>query len=188
MKSHLLKYSNFTQEEIDMILGYTEQRVFKKKEMIITSGNISNYQYFIKQGCVRGYIIDYNGKEYNIAFGFENFWFGDMESFENHTAATYNYQALEPVTLLVISKENWDVLSTKIPAFITYQSNLYKNAMIYQQQRIAEHFMQSAEERYFNLIHKHPEVLQRISLKHIASYLGISAEFVSILRKKIAHQ
>ncbi|AWM14947.1 hypothetical protein DI487_14540 [Flavobacterium sediminis] len=184
MKDHLLKYNDFTENEINYILNLTEEKEFKKKEHILTSGDKELYQYFILSGCIRGYIIDFNGKEHNIEFGFQNYWFGDMESFAHGTDATYNYQALEDLTILAISKRNWDKLSEEIPAFIKYTSELYRNAMIFQQKRIAEHFILTAEQRYFNLIANHPDILQRISLKNIASYLGITAEFISILRKK----
>jgi len=184
MKDHLLKYSDFTEDEINYILNQTEKKIFKKKEHILKAGDKELYQYFILSGCIRGYIIDFNGKEHNIEFGFQNYWFGDMESFAHGTNATYNYQALEDLTILAISKHNWDKLSEEIPSFIKYTSNLYRNAMISQQKRIAEHFTLTAEQRYFNLITNHPDILQRISLKNIASYLGITAEFISILRKK----
>ena len=184
MKSHLLTYSNFTEEEIAKVLYHFEEKSFKKKELILEAGQIERHQYFITQGCVRGYIIDYNGKEHNIAFGFEDFWFGDMESFLNNTNACYNYQVLENLTVLAISRNNWDKLTDELPSFIKYASTLFRNAMIFQQKRIAEHFMHTAEQRYYNLIEKHPDILQRISLKNIASYLGVSPEYISILRKK----
>ncbi|MBR9854446.1 MAG: Crp/Fnr family transcriptional regulator [Algicola sp.] len=186
MKSHLLTYSDFTEEEIAQVLYHFEEKRFKKKDFIIRTGQIDRYQYFISHGCVRGYIVDYNGKEHNIAFRFEEFWFGDMESFTNNTKAHYNYQALEDLTVLAISKTNWDKISNEIPAFVEYSRNLFRNAMISQQNRIAKHLMQTAEQRYEQLITEHPHVLQRISLKNIASYLGVTPEFISILRKKVA--
>ncbi|GLU44372.1 Crp/Fnr family transcriptional regulator [Allomuricauda sp. NBRC 101325] len=188
MKSHLLAYSHFTEEEIAKVLYHFEEKKFKKRDLVIEAGHVDSYQYFITQGCVRGYIVDYNGKEHNIAFGFEEFWFGDMESFTNNTKAHYNYQALEDLTVLAISKSNWDKISNEVPAFIEYSRNLFRNAMIFQQNRIAKHLMQTAEQRYEQLIYENPKVLQRISLKNIASYLGVTPEFISILRKKAAQK
>ncbi|GLB48628.1 Crp/Fnr family transcriptional regulator [Neptunitalea lumnitzerae] len=185
MKNHLLTYGSFSEYEIDKIVNeYSEELTFKKRDYIVTAGEVSHYQYFILEGCMRGFIIDYQGKEHNIIFGFEDFWFGDMESFDSGKAAIYNFQALEPLKLLAISKENWDKISTEIPSFIAYKCKLFQNAMMFQQMRIAEHLTQSAEQRYYNLLQKYPDVIFRISLKNIASYLGISPEFVSILRKR----
>lgn len=188
MKSHLLTYSHFTEEEIAKVLYHFEEKKFKKKALVIQAGQVDRYQYFISRGCVRGYIVDYNGKEHNIAFGFEEFWFGDMQSFTNNTKANYNYQALEDLTVYAISKTNWDKISNEVPPFVEYSRNLFRNAMIFQQNRIAKHLMQTAEQRYEALITEHPDILQRISLKNIASYLGVTPEFISILRKKAARR
>lgn len=184
MKSHLLSHGTFTEAEIARVLSHFEEKRYRKKEYILQAGSIERYQYFIEEGCIRGFIIDYQGKEHNIAFGFKDYWFGDMESFVNHTKANYNFQALEALTVLAISKDHWDKLTEEIPAFASYASDLFRNAMIFQQNRIADHFMYSAEQRYFNLIEKFPEILTHISLKNIASYLGVTPEFISILRKK----
>lgn len=184
LHQHLLTHSHFSKKEVAVVLACFEEQTFKKKAMIIEAGDRETFQYFIVKGCVRGYIIDYQGKEHNIIFGFENFWFGDIESFDHRTSATLNFEALEPVKALAISKEKWDMLTEEVPSYTAYKANLFRNSMISQQRRMAEHFMYTAEQRYLDLVATHPEFLQRISLKNIASYLGISPEFVSMLRKK----
>lgn len=184
LKEHLLTYAHFSEDEISQILSCFEEKVYKKKEHTLKADEVEHFQYFIIEGCVRGYVIDFNGKEHNITFGFEGFWFGDIESFVNQTNACYNFQALENLKVLAISKKNWDELIETIPAFVQYASQLFKNAMVFQQKRISNHFMLTAEERYFKLIESRPDILQRISLKNIATYLGVTPEFISILRKK----
>ncbi|CAM3902948.1 MULTISPECIES: Crp/Fnr family transcriptional regulator [Flavobacterium] len=184
MKDHLLKYGNFNKEEVNAILSHFETKEYKKKEFLLQTGHISNQEYFIIKGCIRCFVIDYNGKEHNILFGTENHWIGDLQSFIQENEATYNIQALENTTVLTISKEKWNHLLETYPSFSRYSITLYQNAFIKQQQRIIESFTLTAEQRFQNLITKFPHLLQRISQKHIASYLGITPEFLSLLRKK----
>lgn len=184
MKEHLLLYGNFKTEEINTILSHFEEKEYKKKDFLLHAGHISNQEYFILNGSIRCFVIDYNGKEHNILFGTENHWIGDLQSFIHENEATYNIQALENTTVLTISKEKWDYLLMSTPSFSRYAITLYQNAFIKQQQRIIESFTLTAEQRFQNLITKFPYILQRISQKHIASYLGITPEFLSLLRKK----
>lgn len=184
MREHLKSYVDFSEEELDVIEDYFERVSYAKRDHILSAGDIEHFQHFIVKGSVRGYIVDYQGKEHNIVFGFENHWFSDMESFVNGSPASYSFQALEPLEVLVISKPDWEFLIDRFPHFAEYSSTLFRNAMVFQQRRIAEHFMQTAEERYACVINTYPDILQRISLKNIASYLGVTPEFISILRKK----
>ena len=152
--------------------------------MLLLEGNIARYERFIVKGCIRCFVTDFNGKEHNIQFDIENHWFGDSQSFEHRTPATYNFQALEETTVLAINKTNWDKLSNEISAFGDYTRLLFRNSMIAQQNRIVDHFTLTAQQRYQKLFVQHPEFLQRISQKNIASYLGITPEFLSLLRRR----
>lgn len=184
LRQHLLTYNQFTEDELALIESCFREKKYSKREHVIQAGDVEHFQYFITKGCVRGYIVDYNGKEHNIVFGFEKHWFSDMESFVNGSPASFNFQALEELHVLVISKSDWDMLMDKVPHFAEYSGILFRNAMIFQQKRISEHFMQTAEQRYACVMQTYPDIQQRISLKNIASYLGVTPEFISILRKK----
>jgi CRP-like cAMP-binding protein len=184
LKDHLLKYGNFNKDEVNAILSHFETKEYKKNEYLLQAGHVSNQEYFILNGCIRCFVIDYNGKEHNILFGNENYWIGDLQSFIHETEATYNMQALENTTVLTISKEKWNHLLDTYPSFSRYSITLYQNAFIKQQQRIIESFTLTAEQRFQIFTTKFPHLLQRISQKHIASYLGITPEFLSLLRKK----
>lgn len=188
MKNHLLKYASFTEEELDKVLSQFEEQSFSIKEMLLLEGNIARYEYFIVKGCVRCFVTDYNGKEHNIQFAVENYWFGDSQSFVHKTPATYNFQAIENLQVLAIKKDSWDKLIKEIPAFSNYSRILFRNAMITQQTRIVDYFTLTAEQRYKKLLEHHPDFFQRISQKNIASYLGITPEFLSLLRKKASQK
>ncbi|MEO0404229.1 MAG: Crp/Fnr family transcriptional regulator, partial [Bacteroidota bacterium] len=134
--------------------------------------------------CVRTFIHDINGTEHNLTFSLENWWFGDLQSFINGTPALMNIQALEALDTLSISKSNWDLLTEECPAFMRYTRVLFRNTMFAHENRILQNLSLTAEERYDQFLEQYAELAQRISQKHIASYLGITPEFLSMIRKK----
>ena len=125
-------------------------------------------------------------KESNIIllFVLKNIGLEICKVFIEGSRASYNYQALEALHTIAISKRNWDKLTIDIPKFQVYTGKLYRNAMIFQRKRMAEHFMLTTKERYDNLLNKHDNLIERVNLKNIASYLGVTPECISKLRKK----
>ncbi|MEM9544869.1 MAG: Crp/Fnr family transcriptional regulator [Bacteroidota bacterium] len=157
---------------------------FSKREQLLFSGNHSFDLYFVEKGCLRTFVTDYNGVEHNISFSIENWWAGDLQSFLNKESAVYSIQALENTTVLAINKTNWDYLVEKVPAFLGYTRVLFRNHIFSQQNRISQNLSFTAMERYDYFQQNYPDQFQRISQKHLASYLGITPEFLSMLRKK----
>ncbi|MEM8901869.1 MAG: Crp/Fnr family transcriptional regulator [Bacteroidota bacterium] len=184
MKEYLLTYKIFTEEEAERIVLFFKKRFYKKKELILSKGELTKQVFFINQGCVRLFLIDFNGKEHTILFGTEGYWMGDLQSFTDQTPASYNYQATEDTEVLSIDKSSWDQLMREEPNFVKYVGILFRNALIEQQKRIVEIFTLPAEERYEKLIKHRPDILNRVPQKHLASYIGITPEFLSQIRKK----
>lgn len=185
MDKLLSKYGDiFTEKEISEILPFFEEKEFKKNQFLLETGNYSHYEYYIIKGSVRCYVIDYNGKEHNILLGTEDFWIGDLHSFLNKTQASYTIQALEYTKVLSINRENWNIANSTQKAFFKYTRTLFKNATIAQQERIVDMLSLTAKQRYQKLINKQPQILKRFSQKHIASFLGITPEFLSFIRKQ----
>lgn len=182
----LFRNTNLNTEEISRLLEVFEEKSFKKKDLLIKRGDVADHVFLIKKGCVRLFLLDYNGKEHSILFGTEGYWMGDLESFSEGAAATYNYQALEPTEVLLIRKSSWDKLLEQEPSFVKYTRELSRKALITQQRRIVEIFTLSAEQRYENLINSRPDIITRVPQKYIASYIGITPEFLSTIRSKRA--
>ncbi|MEM7298257.1 MAG: Crp/Fnr family transcriptional regulator, partial [Bacteroidota bacterium] len=128
--------------------------------------------------------IDFNGAEHNMSFAVENWWSGDLQSFLNQERATCNIQALEESIVLSINQENWNTLVKEVPVFVSYTRVLFRNKMFAQQNRIVQSLSLPAKERYQLFLEEYPDLSQRIPQKHIASYLGITPEFLSMLRAK----
>ncbi|MEM6630478.1 MAG: Crp/Fnr family transcriptional regulator [Bacteroidota bacterium] len=184
LQTHLLTYDIFTEEQLTKIVSFFEKKVFKKKELIVRKGDVTHHVFFINRGCVRLFLIDYAGKEHTILFGTEGYWMGDLQGFIYESLASYTYQAIEDTEVLAISKSSWDKLMQEEPGFVKYVSILFRNGLIEQQNRIVEFFTLTAEERYERFIQTRPKLLNRVPQKYIATYIGITPEFLSQIRKK----
>ena len=114
----------------------------------------------------------------------ENWWFGDLQSFINKSPASFNIQALEETTVLSISRKSWDILLNEVPEFVVYTRVLFRNTMFSHENRILQNLSYTAEERYRYFLEEYPNLSLRISQKQMASYLGITPEFLSMLRRK----
>jgi len=170
---------------LSLITGRCRAQYFPKKAHLLHQEEFAKQVHFILQGCVRTYVFDYNGVEHTLSFSMEDYWFGDLQSFIRNTPASFNIQALEDTHVLSISQRDWEELLAEVPEFVSYTRILFRNTMFSHENRILQGLSYTAEERYRRFLAAYPTLPQRISQKHIASYLGITPEFLSMLRKKI---
>ena len=184
LADHIKSIIAISESRLEFLCDKFEENTFPKKEHLLQTKNTTRKVHFILSGCVRTYIFDLNGVEHNITFAMENWWFGDLQSFINKTPASFNIQALEETTVLSISRKNWDTLLNEIPEFVDYTRILFRNTMFSHENRILQNLSFTAEERYRHFLQDYPNLSQRISQKHIASYLGITPEFLSMIRRK----
>ncbi len=156
--------------------------ILKKKDHYLKMGTICRYGGFVVKGCFRNYVISSEGKEINTQFGFENWWIGDIGSFVNRTPSQINVQALEDCYILTISANDHEALLAKSECFTEYTRKLRSSAhlaAVMRYSKLSEH----ADKRYELLLENYPGIEQRISQKHIASYLQITPEALSRLKK-----
>ncbi|MEM9078160.1 MAG: Crp/Fnr family transcriptional regulator [Bacteroidota bacterium] len=184
LAEHIKSIVAISDEQLVKLCDRFVEKRFSKKEHVLHITNQVNEVYFILKGCVRTYVHDLNGVEHNITFSMEDWWFGDLQSYIKKTPASFTIQALEDLTVLAISRENWNVLLQEIPEFVEYTRVLFRNTMFSHENRILQNLSYTAEERYRYFLENYPNLSQRISQKHIASYLGITPEFLSMLRRK----
>lgn len=182
--AHIKSFSPISADKLSSITEKFFQKSILKKKHILLTGDRVNEVHFIVSGCVRTYVYGLNGAEHNITFSMENWWFGDLQGFINNTPASFNIQTLEDTIVLSISKENWDILIHEIPEFVSYTRILFRNTMFAHENRILQNLSYTAEERYQYFLKQYPSLSQRISQKHIASYLGITPEFLSMIRSR----
>lgn len=169
---------------MDFVISLLEHRAIKKKELLIRSGDVCRYDYFVNNGCLKVCYLDNKDAECIIKFAVENWWVVDLDSFLHRKPSFYYIQAVEDTQLFQLSKSNYDLLHREIPVFHKFSSERWQNGFIALQQRIIQNLSLTAEERYYHFKEKYPDLETRISQKLIAAYLGITPEFLSVLRKK----
>ncbi|WP_343308154.1 Crp/Fnr family transcriptional regulator [Chitinophaga niabensis] len=180
IKAHI----SLDKEETEFFLRLIKPNTIKRKDFLLKQGEICRYESFITKGCLRVYTLDNNGVEHVVMFGVENWWVSDLRSFLMQTPAQYMIDALEDTEVLQISKPDIDRLYERVPKFERFFRIILQNAFVAHQQRIEQNLSSSAEERYRFFTEKYPHMDQRIPQKQIASYLGITPVFLSILRRK----
>jgi CRP/FNR family transcriptional regulator, anaerobic regulatory protein len=160
-------------------------RRVKKRQFILQEGEICAYNTYVLEGCFKMYLVDPNGKEHNLQFAIENWWIGDIGSFHNDIPTKLNIEALENSIVLQIKKEDQLKLFLDYPKFNRIFRVLAENAMVALQRRVLQNISSTAEERYLDFLERHPQLFNRISNVQIASYLGVTPEFLSTIRKKL---
>ena len=185
---NISRFIQLTPEETEYFTAILKPRTLRKRQYLVQAGDVFRYECFVVKGCLRTYLVDEKGQEHVVMFAMEEWWTGDMNSFLSGQPAIYNVDALEDSELLLIEKSNLEKLYTDIPKFDRFFRLLLQNAFISMQRRIADNLSIPAEERYINFTNKFPQLEQRVPLRHIASYLGITPESLSRIRKQIAEK
>jgi CRP-like cAMP-binding protein len=139
----------------------------------------------VVSGCLRSYYTDEHGKEHILQFAPEDWWTGDMQSLLKNTPALLSVDALEDTVVLLIDKPSQDQLFERVPKFERFFRILIQNAFMAQQRRTLSNLSKTAEERYAEFRRLYPSLDGRVPQKHIASYLGMTPEFLSTVRKRV---
>jgi len=160
----------------------------KKRERLLTAGEISRKVYFIEKGCLRQYLVNRDGDERNIYFKVEGGWCSELESFLNNKPTDLNIQALEDSDLISFNQKNWIYAVTRIPPFTMYFIKAQQETNYMLKKRLGEATIETPEEKYRRLIEEEPGLLMRLPLIQIALYLGVTPETLSRIRKKISRR
>lgn len=164
---------------------WKERRV-KRRQLILQEGDVCKHNTFVVEGCLKMYMVDPKGKEHNLQFAIENWWIGDINSFHSEKPSRLYIEAMENSVILQCAKEEQLKLFVEYPKFNRIFRVLSENAMVSLQNRILQYISSTAEERYLDFVNRYPHFLNRISNVQIASYLGVTPEFLSTIRKKLA--
>jgi CRP-like cAMP-binding protein len=186
---NLAKQKVFLNEsELEILQSLFTYRKFRKNQYILQETNTAGYETFIVKGLTRTYEVDDKGQEHVLFFGPEDWWVGDLYSFLSGTPSRYNVDCLEETEVLQISKQNLDLLYEKVPKMNLYFRILFQNAFISATQRVGASLSKSALERYQEFRTKYPHIEQRIPNHQIASFLGITPQSLSRIRRQYAEK
>ena len=173
-------------DEIDAVKTAFIERKIKRRQFILQEGDVCKLNSFVVEGCFRMYFVDEKGKEHNIQFAVENWWIGDIGSFHSEEPSKLYIEAIENSVILQISKQDQLDLFVNYPKFNQIFRVFTENALVAYQRRVLQNISSTAEERYLDFVKRHPYFFNRISNVQIASFLGVTPEFLSTIRKKIA--
>ena len=174
-----------SEQDIDLLQNHIKHRRYLKGQFILQQGDICRYQNFITSGCLKVFYTDNEGQEHIVMFGIEEWWAADLGSFINNTDADYNIQCLEQSEVLQFSKEDLEALYIKIPQLERFFRIIIQRAYIASQKRIINNFSMTAKERYLQFRSQYPHIEQRVPQYMIASFLGITKEFLSKIRSQL---
>ena len=185
LTENIRKYIDLTPSEEQEIWKRTTKRQFKRGEFINVEGEVNRYTNFIIAGSSRVYYIDMAGVEHAVQLGIEGWWVGDFPSFITQTPATMFTEALEKTSVIAFSYDDLQEAYATVPKMERFFRILIQKAYASFHKRTLEALSLNAEERYLSFSETYPLLDQRISQKHIASYLGMTPEFLSTLKKRI---
>lgn len=184
LKQQLHKYISLDGYEINEFCSRLSVKMLKRKEFLYREGQICKSVVFVANGCLRYYYLK-DGEEQTMQFFLENAWYTDYESFLTEKPSLQYIQALEPTTLLILTKLKLYELYEAHPKIERFGRIMAENAYLGSRKNNLQHLILSPEERYLKLIQERPKVIERVALKYIASYLGIKPESLSRIRKRI---
>ncbi|MBQ4820927.1 Crp/Fnr family transcriptional regulator [Aquimarina sp. MMG016] len=184
----IFKDTSFSLEEINLIENTFEKLSLNKGTTILKSDDIVMDQYFVYEGCLRAYFLDSSAKEHTIQFAIKDWWISDYTAFFTNSKAIMTIECIQDAILYRISKKDMENLYDKVPQLETFFRKKMEKAFASFQKRILANLAQSAKERYLSFIHSYPNIERNVKNYHIASYLGITTESLSRIRKEIAQE
>lgn len=180
---NIAKHIQLESAEIEHFTSLITFQKVPKKTLLLKENEACPYLNFVHSGALRSFCLDKDGKEATIMFAFPDWWVTDMYCFLNEKPAMMYIETIVESEILRLSRQNLEKLFSEIPKFERFFRILMQNAYTREQLRIIENLSLSAEERYDRFLMKYPQVAMNVTQKQIASFLGISPEFLSVIRK-----
>jgi len=188
LRQHIEKRTHLAEHEFDIVKNYFVLRKLRKKQFLLNEGEVCRYIGFVNSGCLREYTIDNKGNEHIIQFAIEDWWVSDLNSFLSGEPAEYNIDALQDSEILLLEKSARDKLLDECPKMERFFRILIESNHVANHRRITDSLSTSAEEKYLKFIKTYPKLFELVSQNQIASYLGITPQSLSRIRKELSQQ
>lgn len=171
-------------EEFERVKQYFTPCSLERKQYLLRAGGIARHGSFVVSGCLRLYRVDANGVEHTQEFALENWWLSDSDGMQSGKPSDYSIEALEDCQLLLFTQAGFNALRDQSPAFDKLIRINHDNNLVATQRRLASALTYTAAQRYDMFLNAYPGIFQRVPQQLIASYLGITRETLSRIRKK----
>lgn len=178
-------YLPLDEGEIQLIEQRVTGRRIKRRQMIQQEGFACKHYTFIVEGCFRMYGVDNKGVEHNIEFAAENNWIADIGSFHSGKPGKLFIEAIEPSLILQIEKQDLYFLYQSIPKLDRIFKVVIENKFVELQNHVLQNISSTAQQRYLGFLEQYPRLASRLPNTQIASYLGITPEFLSKIRSEL---
>lgn len=178
------RFVQLTPAEQQIFLENISIRKFLKGQYVVQNGDVCKYESFVLSGCLKTFYLDREGKEHIVMFAVEEWWTADLGSFISQTPADYNVQCLEDSVLAQIAFHDLERLYLQIPKLERFFRIIIQKAFVASQKRVIHNFSLSAKERYLKFREQYPDIEQRVPQYMMASYLGMTKEFLSKVRRQ----
>jgi len=187
-KTYLQKKVAITDEQFNLIADHLKVKSFEKNEMILMKGDVSSQGFFVSTGLLRSYSIDSKGKTHIIQFAPEQWWLSERNGLLFNEPSDYFIDSVEATKAVIMTKDFMNEAAKHVPCMNDLNNNMLNNSIRFMQKRINMLLSATAEERYLNFITLYPNLTLRVPQWMIASYLGITPESLSRVRKDLAHK
>ncbi|MDC8004657.1 Crp/Fnr family transcriptional regulator [Aureisphaera galaxeae] len=184
--NNIKRYVSLTPEDEQDFIVILEQKQISRKEFVVQPGQVCHHQTYVFKGALRSYFMDPEGQEHTIQFAIEDWFISDFNSYISQTPAMLYVEALEPTVVQQIEYHKVEALCRRNPKFERYFRVVAQKAFAYAQRRVLSNLEHTAEDRFRMFNTMYPEIVQRVPQYALASYLGMSAEFLSKVRKRMA--
>jgi CRP-like cAMP-binding protein len=182
---NIAQHIDLTTQEQELFLSKTEIHHYKAKTILLNSGAICKYSYFLNSGILHSFNINDTIVEHVLSFACQGWWIGDMYSLLSQKPGNLFIEVLEDAEVLLLSKENQELLYLEIPKLERFFRILTENSLVANQERLMDNLSLTAEERFEKFYKKYPTLLQKVAQKQIASYLGVTPEFFSKMKSRL---
>lgn len=185
---HIKQHVHLTEAELSGFTTLFELKNISKKQILLKAGEVCRFEGFVTRGMFRVYHIDKNAAEQILYFAIENWWITDIDSFTNERPSQLFIEAIEDSEVLLISKKDKEFAYANLPKIEKLFRVMTQKTHVALQRRMIDNLGKTADQRYADFIERYPQIFRRLSNLQMAAYLGISHEFLSKIRKKIAHK
>lgn len=183
---YISRYIQLDSGEQEYFLSILKPRKYLKRQFVVQAGDECRYETYVVKGCLKAYFVDPDGNSHVIQFAIEDWWISDMDSLMNGTPATFNIDAVEDTEVLQIERTDFNTLFERIPKFNVMYRTMLMKAFVAHQRRIVDNLCKPAKDRYLDFVKRYRNIEQRVPQHQIASYLGMTPEFLSQVRRKLA--
>jgi len=181
---NIRRYVDFSDANAEKIISISNQRIIKRKEKIDEPGKTSNYRNYIVNGAFRSFFIDEEGKEHTVQIAVDDWFVSDFYSYVTRNPATLFVEALEESSILQMHYDDIEPLCDELHSLSEYFRKSTERAFAFSRNRALSNISKSAEDRYNEFLNRYPNIIDRVPQYIVASYLGMSPEFLSKIRAR----